>query len=228
MLDKVGALTADRIARAIVAEGWPVGMHLGTELELMERFTVSRAGIREAIRILEYQGVVEMRRGRSGGLRVSAPDGSGIVASAVRYLTFRRVRPEHLLEARRIIELSLIPLVVDRMNNENARQLQQYLDHEEPEQPLSSPGNASKGFHTLLGALTGNPALKLFTHVLESLVHMRFYALHLNSAEAPEVHGFHVRVGEALIDRDLPRALAEFEKTLEHTKRYYLDVDEPS
>lgn len=226
MLDKVGALTADRIARAIVAEGWPVGRQLGTELELMERFTVSRAGIREAIRILEYQGVVEMRRGRGGGLRVSAPDGSGIVLSVVRYLTFSRVRPEHLLEARRILELSLIPLVVDRMNNENARQLRQYLDKESIQQSTVVSRDNSRGFHTLLGALTGNPTLKLFTHVLESLVQMRFFALHLTSADAPEVHAFHVRVAEALIDRDLPRALAEFEKTLEHTKRYYVDVDE--
>ena len=225
MLDKVGVLTADRIARVIVAEGWPVGMQLGTEMELMERFTVSRAGIREAIRILEYQGVVEMRRGRGGGLRVSAPDGSGVVLSVVRYLTFSRVRPEHLLEARRIIELSLIPLVVDRMNNENARQLQQYLDQNDPRQSADLSQSTSRGFHTLLGALTGNPALRLFTHVLESLVHMRFFALY-SGTEAPEVHGFHVRVAEALMDRDLPRALTEFERTLEHTKRYYIEADE--
>ncbi|WP_256974286.1 FadR/GntR family transcriptional regulator [Rhodococcus sp. NCIMB 12038] len=229
---KVGVSIADKIARSIVAEGWPVGMYLGTEGDLMEQYSVSRGGLREAICILEQQGVVQMRRGRGGGLWVTAPGDAGIVQSAVRYLTFRRVLPEHLQEARHTIELSLIPLIVDRMNNENARRLRAHLEMEKAEIDSDAPVPKSpediRGFHTLLGSLTGNPALELCARVVESLVRVEY----LKRAPQPDlrdvrrgVYKRHKRVVDALVERDLPRALAEYEETLAWTKAFYVEVD---
>lgn len=48
----------------MIAEGFPPGMHLSTEDELAERFRVTRIVIREAMKILEDRGVVEVRAGR--------------------------------------------------------------------------------------------------------------------------------------------------------------------
>ena len=81
---------ADRIARelceTINAAGWPVGLNLGSEAELMERFGVGRSVMREAIRSLERLGVVSMGRGRANGLKVMSPDPDLIVEACRRYL----------------------------------------------------------------------------------------------------------------------------------------------
>ena len=86
---------AERVATAyrndIERASWPVGVVLGSETELIERYDVSRAILREAVRILEYHGAVRTKRGPLGGLIVTAPD-SG--RSCVRPAP-ARVRPAH-------------------------------------------------------------------------------------------------------------------------------------
>ncbi|WP_342244631.1 FadR/GntR family transcriptional regulator [Pseudomonas sp. OTU5201] len=77
---------ARKLRQQILEAGWPIGMHLGSEAELMERFDVGRAVIREAIRSLERLGVVEMGRGGASGLRVVRPDPVQMTLASTRYL----------------------------------------------------------------------------------------------------------------------------------------------
>ncbi|MFW3895155.1 FadR/GntR family transcriptional regulator [Pseudomonas bharatica] len=81
---------AEHIARSlrqqILEAGWPVGLVLGSEADLMTRFKVGRAVIREAIRSLERLGVVEMGRGGASGLRVVQPDPAQMIGACSRYL----------------------------------------------------------------------------------------------------------------------------------------------
>ena len=54
---KRAAKVADRIVGDVMALGWPVGEVLGSEADLLERYQVSRAVFREAVRLLEHQQV---------------------------------------------------------------------------------------------------------------------------------------------------------------------------
>ena len=69
---KLGEQLAERVEEEIIASGWPVGKVLGSEAELIERYGVSRAVFREAMRIVDHHGVAEMRRGPGGGLVVGS------------------------------------------------------------------------------------------------------------------------------------------------------------
>jgi DNA-binding FadR family transcriptional regulator len=60
---------------------------------LIARYGVSRAVFREAVRMLEFFGVVEVRRGKEGGLVVAQRDPSGTVGSALLYLSFAGIDP---------------------------------------------------------------------------------------------------------------------------------------
>ena len=75
-------LLMQEIASDIVARGWPVGEHLGTESELLAHYRVSRSTFREAIRTLEQIGVVEMRSGRQFGLKIGSPNPETVVANS--------------------------------------------------------------------------------------------------------------------------------------------------
>jgi DNA-binding FadR family transcriptional regulator len=231
--DKAGAVTADRIQNWISNEGWPIGLHLGTEPDLMARFTVSRGVLREALRMLEQRGVVETRRGRGGGVVVSRPSTDAVVEAAVPYLRFRGVRPNHTFEARRALELSMVPLIIDRMNNDNARTLEQFLEWEgtlakAPDEFFERKHTAFRGFHTILAALTGNPALELFVHVLESLT-IAAYRRNRNMGQIQldddTIYQRHCAVAAALIAKDAERALRELDEAMVLTRDLYGEPD---
>ena len=72
---RLGQNLAALIISQLVAKGLPQDSVLGTEAELLRGFGVSRGTFREALRQLEWQGVVKAYRGAGGGLRVSRPSG---------------------------------------------------------------------------------------------------------------------------------------------------------
>ena len=73
-----GAETVARnITQAIVVEGLQPGDLVGTEPELIEREGVSRALLREAVRLLEHHQIARMRRGPGGGLFVEGAEHPG-------------------------------------------------------------------------------------------------------------------------------------------------------
>ena len=76
---KLGEIVAERIIAEILHQGWREGDVLGTERDFMDRFRISRATFREAMRQVEWHGVAGMRRGANGGLVVKAPPRDAIV-----------------------------------------------------------------------------------------------------------------------------------------------------
>src|SRR4051812_10149998 len=77
---KAAELVAERVRRQIV-EGELLGdQMLPSESALIAQHGVSRPTIREAVRILEAEGLIFMQRGRGGGARVIAPNGVAATA----------------------------------------------------------------------------------------------------------------------------------------------------
>ena len=94
------------LERAIVEEYPEPGTRLPTEDELADRFHVSRIVIREAMKILEDRGVVEVRAGR--GTITVAPTPEGVKASLLRLFRDQPIptltEMEHMLELREVLE----------------------------------------------------------------------------------------------------------------------------
>src|SRR5271154_7418735 len=83
---KRAAKVADLIIEDVMALGWPVGEVLGSETDLLERYQVSRAVFREAVRLVEHQQVARTRRGPGGGLVVTEPTVDAVIDAVVLYL----------------------------------------------------------------------------------------------------------------------------------------------
>ena len=66
---------ADELRHLIVSGKLSEGDSLGREPDLVERFGVSRPSLREALRILEAEGLITVVRGMLGGVVVHQPDG---------------------------------------------------------------------------------------------------------------------------------------------------------
>ena len=82
--------------------GWVVGRSVGAELELIERFDVSRDTLREAIRLLEARGSMIIERGRHGGVRLAEPDVEWAASTLSMYLRALGWSPAHVAQTAQV------------------------------------------------------------------------------------------------------------------------------
>lgn len=162
---KMSELLAVRIHNEVVHRGWPVGAFLGTETELLARHGVSRAVLREAIRILEHHAVAVMRRGPSGGLVVTEPEPSAAIEMMALYLDHQQVTRDDLHAVREAIELGCLDLVLARRTDPAvAARLREAVASADAE-----PDETGRAAYTALADLAGNPVLTLFLHIVTEL-----------------------------------------------------------
>jgi DNA-binding FadR family transcriptional regulator len=163
---KLAAQVARRIEADILASGWQVGSVFGSEGELRERYGISRAVLREAIRLVEHREVAVMRRGPSGGLVVRAPDSGPLTAAMVIYLEHVGTSVEDLLAVRMLLEPLAARLAAKSMDEAGIQTMRETLEQEQS-LPLEVSGRDL--MHSAVGRLSGNPALRLFIDVLVDL-----------------------------------------------------------
>lgn len=101
---KAADLLANQLRAHILSGEWGVGTHLPPERDLVEQAGLSRASVREALRILEQQGLIATRTGRSGGSVVCRPTRERLEQSVTLFIRGQRVRPAALLETREALE----------------------------------------------------------------------------------------------------------------------------
>jgi DNA-binding FadR family transcriptional regulator len=223
---KLGERVAERIEDDIIRRGWPVGAVLGSESDLMQRYGVSRAVFREAMRIVDHHGVAEMRRGPGGGFVVAAPDLDAVVRTVSLQLQFQDISVEQVNEMRVALELNCVRLAIERITPEQIELLKQHLDHEVDAITHTREAGRPKGdfpsndFHLLLAEFTGNPAMRLFVQIV-----MRVTGLQSPRAEslhtmAEEVHAVHRRIAEAVIAGDVEAAERRMRRHLEAVTSY--------
>jgi len=88
-----------RLENDIFAEGWPTGAVFGDQSALIDRYGLSRATLREAVRLLEDRHVAQMRRGPGGGLVVLSMSGGAIAAAVADYFRSIEVTALHVQQA---------------------------------------------------------------------------------------------------------------------------------
>lgn len=120
---KVAAEIARRLMREAADRGLEPGDHLGAESWLLERYGVARASLREALRLLEAQGAVEMRRGAGGGAFIARPRPAQLAAFLAMTLETRGGTLRTVLEARSTIEPAMAALAARRRTPEQAQAL---------------------------------------------------------------------------------------------------------
>ncbi|MFC4499409.1 MULTISPECIES: FadR/GntR family transcriptional regulator [Streptomyces] len=216
---KLAAQTAHRIEATVIRRGWPVGESLGSEVNLRESLGVSRAVLREAVRLVEHHQVARMRRGPNGGLIVCAPDAGPATRAMVIYLEYVGTSVTDLLQARRLLEPIAAGLAAERITEEGIATLRAVLDAEHAHWDDPSV-HSQDPLHPALGQLSGNPVLHLFIDVLTRLTAR--YAHTSRRVTKGEMHAAketshraHRAVVDAVIADDGARAQTELTAHLE-------------
>src|SRR3546814_15099255 len=82
-----GLELADRISRSLEAAHYEPGSIIGSEQELREQHNAGRALFRQAMRILEYRGIIRLRRGLGGGVIFVGQEDTAIARDLARLIT---------------------------------------------------------------------------------------------------------------------------------------------
>lgn len=176
---------ADELRTLIIAGELDEGDSLGHEPDLIERFGVSRPSLREALRILEAEGLISVVRGVLGGVVVHRPDHRLTARTAALVLQTRNVSLADVFDARTIIEPAAVRLVAaGRSRRGSARQLRELIA--EQEQAIDDPeafGLANARFHQELVSLAGNQTLTIVAEMLNEVVERAVTAVSQSDAD---------------------------------------------
>lgn len=167
---KTAELVARTLRRMIVDGQLKDGDFLPNEPELMNHFGVSRPTLREAVRVLESERLVEVRRGSRTGARVRVPGPEIVARPAGLLLELSGATIADVLVARSAIEPLAARLLACDGKAKAFDELEQILVEELPlsmEAPRFAAATAH--FHRRLVELSGNATLSMIAGMLHEI-----------------------------------------------------------
>ena len=168
---KVAELIAAQIRRQIVRRELEEDDPLPPEAELMEHYGVSRATLREAIRVLESEGLIIVRRGARGGARVRLPDVSVTGRHLGLLLQLRGTTLDDVFAARLVIEPAAARQIAELGSELAVARLRDGIDEEDAAaaDPTAFAATSAR-FHALLVSVAGNDTLALVSEALADII----------------------------------------------------------
>ncbi|NJC71861.1 FadR family transcriptional regulator [Planosporangium thailandense] len=159
---KAAMLLAQRIVRDFVHQRVPAGSVLPTERHMAQTYQVGRGTLREALRLLELQGVITFQRGPHGGPVLNDPD-AGHVAHTLTLLAQLSGTPyRSVLEVRAAIEPLVTRLATNQMDPATLSELEGTVSTMRRTPPRDHAfWRANKRFHALIAEASGNLVLSL-------------------------------------------------------------------
>lgn len=219
-------LLAASISDGIIRAGLRPGDRLPNESEMIESYAVGRGTLREALRLLEAQGIVEIRVGSGGGSFVASPQPHSLARVLSVLLRLSDVTLREVLEARKIIEPAL---AAQAAVNRDESHLAQLRDN------VAAFRGATRGtdewrtlnrqFHSLLAEAAQNRPLSTLWAALSSIADGHEAGVRFPTALLGDAERAHDRIRQYVEDRDADRAAAAMTEHLnaatDHVRTFY-------
>ncbi len=176
---KVFQDVVEQIQEAIFDGRLKTGDMLPAERELKEMFSISRGTLREALRVLEQKGLIEIKLGVGGGSVVKSVDTAQISESLGLLIQSQKVSLNHLAEFREDVEGIVAAHAAERGTRHQIRELNRLLNQartcvEQGSSQRSAFIEIDKQIHMTLADITGNPIYTSVLHSIHENIH-RYY-----------------------------------------------------
>lgn len=198
------------------------GDRLPAERDLAEQFGLSRNTVREALRTLEISGVLEFRKGTTGGAFVREGQGDGVVTSIADLYRLGTLGHEHLTEARMVVALATTRATCERGSQMD---LDALVNNVRAAETAVKAGNIGERvlinleFFRILANASRNPLLIILT---DAMIEIQILLLEvLTPAPSSTVMASRRRLLKHLLARDTERASGEMEVHLKALERHY-------
>ncbi len=233
--DRISVAIMQQIKSAIFEKKIKPGEKLPSERQLMEQFQCSRVTVREALRSLEYPGILEIRRGIQGGAYVVDPtikSGHNLLQDM---FLLGNIRISNLTEARVAIEPPTCALAVERVKDDVLEQLRQNIEETRDCLRRKNPNDArlvELEFHRIIAHASENPVIQFMIDSMMDVMENNISSTFVLSAKPVEstLH-FHEALYQVFKERDSSKAqqlmldhIRDIQRALEEKK---LPIREP-
>lgn len=204
---KTSEKVAFKLAHDIVAGGMVEGDHLPREAELVDHYGVSRESIREALRLLEAQGMVSIRRGPGGGPIVGRAESSNLARTMTLYFHLSGSTYDELLHAWFDLEPGVAARAAANPDREEvARLMRPHLTHFDDGGDRACYMEHSNGLHFALSALDPNRVLRMLVAAVGDIIRTHVI-LAIDPFDIRElIDDDHRAIAEAVLDGDVEAA----------------------
>lgn len=215
---------ANAIRTAIVDGHLAVEEKLPSETELAERFGVSRATVREALKRLAAQNLIRSERGAAGGAfvnRITWDEARDDLVSTCRLLIGMNDIPvEDAIEARFTLEAACLLLAASRRSDEDLAALRKEVSLQRGKELSDEDFCASDvRFHSIVARATGNPLLGFqvsgAVEAMQPLMNMLVYRLR----DRESIADLHKAMADALEVRDAAAAQDKLDRLASYTRK---------
>lgn len=165
-------LIAEWLRARILTDEFGDGDSLGRVADLAEEYAVSLSSLREALRMLEGEGLVSLRKGPGGGVSVHKPTERSAARNVALLFQSRDVTLADVQEARTLFEPLAVRMLAERRNR---RATAEHLAHLVEVQraaldDLTAFSKANAAFHQDVYSLVGNKTVAIMAEVLYEIV----------------------------------------------------------
>jgi GntR family transcriptional repressor for pyruvate dehydrogenase complex len=198
--EKVSNNIIAQIRDAILSGRLKPGDRLASEKELIEQFGVSKATMREALRVLEAIGLLEIRKGIAGGAFVAEVDMRTTLHAIVNFLHFQTVSVKEVTMLRYLIEPSVAQVAAAKRTDKDIEKLEQVIG----DSITRGDTEVSKeiSFHRYLARMTENTILTLTIDMIDNLLKSMKRKISLPPEFYEHVRDAHTIILECLIQQD--------------------------
>ncbi|MBK8021903.1 MAG: FadR family transcriptional regulator [Chloroflexi bacterium] len=198
----------ERLVGFILSEHLKPGDKLPTERELIERLSVGRSTLREAVKTLSAIGVLEAKQG--SGTFVGDGNMSILARPLAWGLLMSQDSVDHVIEARGVIEVTLAGWAAERATKEEIAAIGQILDSLEASQhDMDSYVEHDLEFHIAIAHAAHNPMFSQILSLIQEVMRAWMKITYLESKGASESMKVHrqifeaIRSGDARVAREL-------------------------
>ncbi len=169
----------NQIQEAILDGRIRPGEKLPAERELGEMLGTSRGTLREALRVLEQKGLIEIRLGVDGGAIVKDPGGKQITESLAMLIRSQKVSLSHLAEFREDVEGTVAGLAARRAKKGDIHWLQELIVEmkacwETGLAQWSEFMRVDEKIHMLIARISGNPVYEVIVKTIHDNIHIYY------------------------------------------------------
>lgn len=213
---KASEVTAEQIVQEIVTHGYRVGDRMPAESEMLERTGVSRETLREALRILEAQGILTIRRGPGGGPFINSLNASYLARTASLYFNLAGATYRELFETWEFIEPPMTAKVASLPDRPwKLERLTPFLEYDPHAHTRGRVIHDLNDFHAVVADMSSNRVLTLLTQAVDHIVvHQVLQGVDPIERGSSMAHSHH-GIARAIIDGHATKARNLMEEHIE-------------
>ena len=226
-LPKASDVLADELRSLILGDAMPAGVPLPSEALLIQQYGFSRGTVREALRLLEADGLIVIRRGPKGGVRVRHPDVKQVSRSLALLFSVRGIALKDLFSFRKLIE----PAAAAEAARAATSEQRVWLTQLAPQHYGIQRGfRQSADFHGAIGRCSNNGVYEAILAALHDALEWHSSDESLSHDDIEATQRAHVGIAKAILEGDSETAARRMRSHLEQFEQVLAEqgrLDEP-